>query len=423
MTKNTLLLFAAILPLSSFCQQTNYVRNTLDTLCSMSFYGRGYVNQGDSLAAEFIKNEFERIGLQEVDGSYFQHYEHAVNTFPGDVKLSFDGNELEKGSQYLVDPASISGSGTLKAGSIEIRDILSSGWIDKIKRYKNKALLVDLTKLSTVDNTEKTKVLDALQYLKFGKDIPVDAVALLFQGKQPWYISDMVGERTLFMVFNDSVDTTLKEISYKVESKFIENYHSKNVIGLMPGTTDTSIVISAHYDHLGMMGTETYFPGANDNASGVALLLDLARHFKNHPSPYTIYFIAFSGEEAGLKGSRHFVENPLIPLEKIKLLLNLDLAGTGVDGITVVNGKVYPREFELIEKINQENQYIKQVKSRGEACNSDHCFFYQKGVKSLYFYTMGGTIFYHDIYDVSSSLTLNEYENYFSLIWDFLNGI
>ena len=182
---------------------------------------------------------------------------------------------------------------------------------------------------------------------------------------------------------------------------------------------DSFIVITAHYDHLGGLGKDTYFPGANDNASGVALLLNLARYYALHPQKYSISFILFSGEEIGLLGSKYFTENPLLPLNKIRFLINTDLAGTGDDGITVVNATEFPKEFEWMQQLNTDFKLLKAVNARGKAANSDHHFFTEKGVPSFFFYTLGGVSYYHDILDKSETLPLNEHEDLYKLLIKF----
>jgi Zn-dependent M28 family amino/carboxypeptidase len=183
---------------------------------------------------------------------------------------------------------------------------------------------------------------------------------------------------------------------------------------------DSLIVLTAHYDHLGMMGSKTIFPGANDNASGTALLLSLVKHYAAQPQKYTIVFIAFAGEEIGLIGSGYFTENPVFPLTKIKFLVNFDMAGTGDDGIQVVNGKIYQSKFDLLTKLNNEGSLMKQVKIRGEACNSDHCMFHSKGVPCFFIYTLGGIQAYHDVYDKADTLPFTDFEDYFRLITAFI---
>jgi hypothetical protein len=97
----------------------------------------------------------------------------------------------------------------------------------------------------------------------------------------------------------------------------------------------------------------------------------------------------------------------------------MDIMGTGEEGITVVNGTVFKKEFEKLQQINTENKFISDVKIRGKAAISDHYFFTEKGVKSFFIYTMGGIKAYHDIYDRPETLPLNEFENVFQLIVKF----
>ena len=101
-------------------------------------------------------------------------------------------------------------------------------------------------------------------------------------------------------------------------------------------------------------------------------------------------------------------------------MINFDLAGTGDDGIKVVNGKVYQDKFNLLTQLNDKNQLLPAIEIRGEACISDHCMFYRKGVPSFYIYTLGGISAYHDIYDIPSTLPLTEFEDYFKLITLFV---
>jgi Zn-dependent M28 family amino/carboxypeptidase len=98
----------------------------------------------------------------------------------------------------------------------------------------------------------------------------------------------------------------------------------KNLIAYLPGKTDNIIVISAHYDHVGVKNNEV-FNGADDNASGVAGLLQFAKYFSEHKPNNTLIFAIFDGEEMGLLGAKAFVANPPVALEKIKLNINMDM--------------------------------------------------------------------------------------------------
>src|SRR5690606_18370697 len=99
-----------------------------------------------------------------------------------------------------------------------------------------------------------------------------------------------------------------------------------NVLGWIKGTEnpDSFIVISAHYDHEGVKKGIIY-NGADDNASGVSALFSFAEYFKSNPPKHSVILAAFDAEELGLRGSKYFVENPIVPLEKIRLNINLDM--------------------------------------------------------------------------------------------------
>lgn len=101
---------------------------------------------------------------------------------------------------------------------------------------------------------------------------------------------------------------------------------SENVLGWLPGKDQGIIVLSAHYDHLGIIGGELY-SGANDNASGTALVMNLVQKIKAGKPNHSILFAFWGSEEKGLLGSRYFVENPTIPLDRVKLIINLDSLG------------------------------------------------------------------------------------------------
>ena len=183
------------------------------------------------------------------------------------------------------------------------------------------------------------------------------------------------------------------------------------------------MIFTAHYDHLGGMGKQVYFPGANDNASGTALLLMLTRYYSQHPPKYSVVFIAFAGEEAGLIGSEYFVNHPLIPLKKIRFLTNLDLMGNGEEGITVVNATEFSKEFELLKKISNDNKLLATVNPRGKAKNSDHYWFTEKGAPSFFIYTLGKRKDYHDVNDIAATLPLYKMDDLQTLLVHFTDAL
>src|SRR5690606_9977732 len=157
-----------------------------------------------------------------------------------------------------------------------------------------------------------------------------------------------------FYVLRSAVKGKAAKTRISIKNKFEPEFKAANLVGAVKGSEkpDSFIVFTAHYDHVGGIGNQIYFPGANDNASGTAMLLSLAKYYskpENRPK-YSILFIAFAGEEAGLLGSLHYVlKKPVKPLNHIKFLINLDMVGTGDEGIAVVNGLKQTQEFELLK--------------------------------------------------------------------------
>lgn len=131
--------------------------------------------------------------------------------------------------------------------------------------------------------------------------------------------------------------------------------HTFNVVGIVKGTQSPEqyIVVTAHYDHVGIgraVDGDSLYNGADDNASGTAGIMALARHFATHPPKHTIVFAAVDGEERGMPGSRGFVEAPTVPLERILVNVNLDMVGRNVKNEIYAAGPgKYPALRPLVE--------------------------------------------------------------------------
>jgi aminopeptidase YwaD len=398
--------------------QIEEVRRITQRLCAPEMHGRGYVNMGDSIAAAFIANEFKALGIQPLKGGYFQEFEHTVNTFPGAMSLRYSQKRLTPGVHFMVDPSSSGVEATLKPKKVSIETILNQEELALEIRRINKdkelnCIALDFTK-ATGDTLKKIAGLSK----EISKFLPVIEIT---NQKFTWSVSSERLPNPLILI-QDSVYQDGQNLKTDIQTNLWEGYTSRNVIAFLPGTKGAkkTIVFTAHYDHLGRMGELTYFPGANDNASGTAMLLTLAKYFKEHPVNVNILFIAFAGEEAGLLGSEHFVNHPTYPLKKMNFLVNLDIMGSGEEGITVVNATLFADQFKLLQEINTEKGLLTQVKSRGPAQNSDHYWFTEKGVPAFFIYTMGSNKNYHDVFDTYENLTFSEYNDITSLLSEFV---
>lgn len=389
----------------------NQLRKHIDVLASPAMRGRGYVQGGRQMAANYIEKHFRSAGLRPIGAlGYRQSYSFPVNTFPGRMQLVLNGKELTPGVDYLAD----AGSAPLRAKDLVINTVDLSANIGRTARL-NLNPQGNMWVLSGVDSFCKAHGARAGE---LAAQLPRGAFIIPQSAKAMWTVSRQQQEATVFYVA-DTLIPHSGSAGVNVQAK-VADMRSDNIIACVPGTVkDSFIVFSAHYDHLGMMGEEAIFPGASDNASGTAMLLYLAGYYARHPQRYTMVFIAFSGEEAGLMGSAYYTANPLFPLGQIKFLVNTDIMGDATNGITVVNATEHPARFDTLTRLNDMHHYIPAVKSRGKAANSDHYYFSEAGVPAFFIYTNGGKGYYHDVYDKPGEVTLAHIPALALLLQDF----
>ena len=375
-----LILFSTTCLIQLSAQENTVVKRLIDTLTSVDFWGRGYTRNGNKKAADFLCNYFKQEGLIPLSGKdYRQSLSYPVNTFPDKMELVINGIHLKPGIDFIVAPES---RGVKTKGKLEQKDSVT--YVDIEHR-----------------------------------------VIVTLKNKLTWSVATEAADYTAIEILKTSLSVNPVNYKIDIENKLDNNFKTANICGMVKGTQrpDSFLVITAHYDHLGGMGKDTYFPGANDNASGTTLMLGLAGYFVKNPQPYSIAFISFTGEEAGLIGSKYFTEHPLMPLSNIRFLFNLDLEGTGIEGATVVNASIYPKEFRLLKGINEEYKLLPQIGERGKAANSDHYWFAEHGVPSFFMYTQGGIKAYHDVYDVAATLPMDHYNELLKLLKTFFTEI
>lgn len=408
----------SFIALSSFAQDTVYARKVLNDLCSPSFYGRGYVKKGDKKAAAYIESQFKSNGLKSFNKQYRQNFDFSVNTFPKTVEVTLNGVKLIPGVDFLVDPSSPSCNFKGEIQFVPLAELNNESHYDS-KGYLLKSVVLDTF---TPNYFEEA----AITLKKYGSDYKKQLIIKLTNDKLTWSSSSKVSKVPVITLLSTVFDRSKPAVfEITIKNKFYAPYTSQNVIGYLEGTTykDSFVVVTAHYDHLGMMGSKAIFPGANDNASGIAMMLNLAKYYKENPQPYSVVFIAFSGEETGLIGSKYFVEHPVFPLDNIKFLINIDLMGNGAEGVMTVNGMVYTQEYLLLKSVNDNSHYLPAVKARGKARNSDHYWFSEAGVPSFFFYLLGPYPYYHDVNDKASNVPLTNFSEAFQLFRDFITNI
>ncbi|MBK6265824.1 M28 family peptidase [Marivirga sp. S37H4] len=386
--------------------QREKARQLISILASDSLAGRGYVENGQAKASDFISNELTNNGVSSIQ----QHLTYSVNTFPGNIQFNvFSENDeiaYQPGVDFLIHPA----SGSVKFKKKTIIQLT----VDEIEgissRLKSKSVY-------TIERDQENSAKINEFITEFLEKPTFKSSLLIVQdtGKLTWFPSQTQSVNAVILL---RPELKSKQINAHWKAELKRQFSSANILAKISGKRSDSVVMfSAHYDHLGKMGDEAIFPGAHDNASGVAMLLTLSEYFADHTPEFDTYFLFTTGEELGLLGSYYFVQNPLFDLSKIKLLINLDLLGTGEEGIMVVNAKKHKKIYEQMKTLNA-HHLIPEIKARGEACNSDHCLFDKSGVPAIYIYTLGGRKAYHDVEDKAEGLSLYGYDAIQQLIID-----
>ena len=376
----------------------NNLKSTITYLASDSLEGRRTGTPGEKLAYEYLSGEFEKIGLTPKGsaGSYLQAFEvnEGKQILP-QTHLSINGTSLEIEKDFFPFIFSSNGSvSALASPSIEennapwffdIKDLLNENannpHFDLEGVIKNKAIECIAKGASALIVYNSGTRNDELEFEGKSK-VPSVKIPVIFLSKNA--ATKYLNENTADLDLNMQIAIGDKKRT------------GHNVIGYLDNGAANTIVIGAHYDHLGYgedhnslwTGKAEIHNGADDNASGIALVVELAKLLKNSKLKNNNYlFICFSGEELGLFGSKYFTEHPTIPIENINYMINCDMVGRLNDssptitigglGTSPVWGKILPAKTKSLS-----------VKFDSSGIGpSDHTSFYLKNIPVLFFFT------------------------------------
>jgi hypothetical protein len=202
-----------------------------------------------------------------------------------------------------------------------------------------------------------------------------------------------------------------------------------NVIGFVDNKAENTVIIGAHFDHLGFGGEGSLYRdsikaihnGADDNASGVAILLNLAAKLKKKNTKNNYLFITFSGEEMGLLGSNYFVKNPTIDTKKVSYMINMDMVGRlKKDTALAVYGTGTSPIFKQTLKSNNDN--FKLIQQESGVGPSDHTSFYLADIPVLHFFT-GQHEDYHKPGDDAEKLNYEGMETISNYIFNIISDL
>ena len=414
--KKIFIILLSLISLQLNAQDINHYKQIVKELSSKKYMGRGYAYDGANKAGKYLEKEFKKAGADEV---ICQPFKLDINTFPGKMSFSVDGKPLKPGIDFTLREFSPGAKGTFKLYHIDTANYDSKKIFADLARPENKDVFVVCDFWFTYKHSADFKRLQS-------KDGCSNA-GLIYTWNDPMLkFYKAYGERVIekpMLWVSSSFPKDAKSVTLDIENEFLKDYECFNVIAKVEGKRhDKCYVFTAHYDHLGVLGKKTFYAGAHDNASGTAAIVTLAAHYAKHRPEYDIYFIAFSGEDAYLRGSEWFAQHPIMPLEQIKYLFNLDMIG---DNNPVQYCEVSDpgmEGFKLMESLNNKNRYFKSL-NRGElAGNSDHYPFAQRGVACIFLENAEGDAFqyYHTVMDTYKTFFPDSYEPTFKLVTDFI---
>ena len=202
----------------------------------------------------------------------------------------------------------------------------------------------------------------------------------------------------------------------------------KNILGYIDNNANSTVVIGAHYDHLGYggdgslhKGEKAVHNGADDNASGVAVMLNLASKLKETNTSNNYLFMAFSGEEMGLLGSNYFVKNPTVDTKAVSYMINMDMVGRlKQDSTLAVYGTGTSPIFKQV--LNSHNEKFKLIEKESGIGPSDHTSFYLADIPVLHFFT-GQHEDYHKPSDDSEKLNYKGMETISNYIFEIITDL
>lgn len=411
--------------LSASAQDTNYMRQVLRQLTSEQFKGRGYSFRGDSIAAEYIRKELHRLQVKPMADNYFQSYSFSTFAMEGPLRLTVNDRKLKPYEHFRVPAWSKSTWGEYKVITVSPEVMVDTDAMRKFLKKNNDMLqdvfvYIDAGKWQISSLGDAKKVMAAVDNLR--RRNPFNSRGIIvglnsLNTCSPAY-TDYEHGYAYIEVLDSLMPQKVKTLNCDIFTQFNPDYKTQNIYGYVPGEVDTMVVYTAHYDHLGTMGDSVVFYGAHDNASGVATVLDIARMAVREKPHYTHVFCFFSGEEAGLKGSKYATEHPVFDLSKVRLLINIDMFCGGDEGLMIFNADApETRPFvDRLETLNKVLQIAPEIRRRANRPNSDHWYF-SKQVPAVFILTMGQRYGgYHDPQDTCERCGLENYINYVTLI-------
>ena len=410
-------------------------------LASDSMQGRATNTPYEAKAAQYIKEQFQSLGLKAFNDNYLQPVPVYSRTKFTECELYFNGYKgkfpEDFRSMVMFDSLTVAGEVIFAGygydsdyGNTDVRD----KWVliaedDNSILYERKATARDkgasgllvIGKYGTSGDERYVLPVDSMPMIRISHDLAghlfshagttvQDVLEKLYKGEN--------NSISIPVVVNASVKSATQWIMSQNVVGYLETADSENENGY--------IVIGAHYDHVGTKKIDDsveIFNGADDNASGVAGILEIAEKLQaGEKLKYNVIFAAFGAEEMGLLGSREFCNNPPVPLEKIMLMVNLDMIGR-MDS----SNHVFINTVDATDRFNPVSDVVKVLHPDLNIAfaldsylqGSDHTSFFNKKIPAIFF-TTGTHKDYHKSTDTPDSINYRGTKQLLDFVYDFV---
>jgi aminopeptidase YwaD len=381
------------------------IKKDITVLASDEFEGREAGTEGERKAAEYIQKRFSEIGITPVfNGSWMQSF-----TFPGGWQLGDKtgltmGRDKYKVNQDFYVVPTTPGSASAKAVYVK-HGLVNDATNDYAGLGDVKGNIFIMEIFPPTDETNPARLLENINN-RLESAASKGAAGIILVNTNPQRTDPVINlnhryarlQIPVIFVKKPVFDNWEKKsknraISFTTEMKR-EVFTAWNVAGYIDNNAETTVVIGGHYDHVGYGGSgsrspgvRAIHPGADDNASGTAGVIETARFLKQSDLKNNNYiFIAFSAEEKGLIGSRHFVESGAYDMDKVNYMFNYDMLGrVEKNDFSLIGTGSSPIWDSTIDKHSPDDYTVR--KSLSGVGGSDHTSFYRKNIPVLFFFS------------------------------------
>lgn len=420
------------------------LRQRLSIVASAEMEGRRTATEGQRRAAFYIESQFKAMGLQPGNSGNYQLFYNVYQDSLVNATLDINGKDFELGKDFTINP--LNNTGPLRFKEVVFLDTTTAGSLNADIAGK---LIMVIGNPPTRGDRTGNLFLASLQRRGVAAVLTVskgNAFAVYRNGRQQMDTSVSFKRMQLFTVSErvakaimdsdyDNAGTLNMSKTYRVDvslnvKKAITIATASDVIGVLPGTDlkDQYLVVSAHYDHLGMNNGAIYY-GADDDGSGTVSMLQMAQAFAKAKADgkgprRSIVFLANSGEEEGLWGSDYYTSHPTFPLEKTTADLNIDMigrtdssrkVGDSLNYVYVVGDDKLSTDLRTISEamnkkyVNMELDYkFNDPNDRNRIYfRSDHYNFAKHGVPIIFYYDGMLGADYHKPTDTPDKINYN----------------